>query len=191
MNSRVIGLPKRFENCGFKNFDAYNEALKNAVELCINFYKELTNKKSLLISGSVGNGKTHLAIAILRNLRPILMLQGQYRRAVAMFMVADEFFMALNDAIAEKKSKLSLMKEWLSNYDMFCLDDLGIRNMTEAKLENLYTFINCAYLEEKRIIITTNFRLDDLEKLDERIPSRLVEMAEIITLNVTDYRLRK
>lgn len=185
----VNNLPKRFSNCGFKNFNANTEGLTAAVKVCIEFYQDKTEKKSLYLGGMIGNGKTHLAVATLRCLKPI-QIEDNWRRASSMFMVSDEFFMTLNDASFEKKSKLTIMRDWLEKYDVFCLDDLGTRNFTEAKLENLYTFINSAYLNEHRIIITSNFSLNELSRLDDRIPSRLTEMAEIIYLTEQDYRAK-
>jgi len=188
--SNLIGLPKLFTEKGFNNFDCKNDFLKNTVEFCKLFYQSKTEKQSLVMCGNVGNGKTHLAIAILKNLIELPSNMHGIRKQNALFIVADEFFMRLNDAAYEKKSKLDLIKGWLSN-DVVCLDDLGTYNMTSAKIENLYTFINHAYLENKRIIITTNFAMKEFDQYDKRIGSRLSEMAHIIAFQEPDFRKLK
>lgn len=96
--------------------------------------------------------------------------------------------MMLNDASQTGKSKLDLIKGWLAKNDVVCLDDLGTYNMTNAKVENLYAFINTAYLDQKRIIVTTNFTMKDFDQYDKRIASRFQEMAEIIAFQETDFR---
>jgi DNA replication protein DnaC len=186
--SNLTGLPKLFEDKGFANFICKNEFLKSTKEFCIKFYQGLTEKQSVVFSGNVGNGKTHLAISILKNLVDIPSKFGGMRKQNAQFLIADEFFMLLNDAQFEKKSKLALIKNWLISNDVVCLDDLGTYNMTNAKIENLYTFINSAYLDQRRIIITTNFTMKAFDEYDKRIGSRLQEMAHIIAFQEQDFR---
>ncbi|MBS3945292.1 MAG: ATP-binding protein [Melioribacter sp.] len=185
--SNLIGLPKLFADKGFNNFDCKNDFLKSTCNFCKLFYQGETEKQSLVLCGNVGNGKTHLAIAILKNLIELPSNLHGSRKQNALFLVADEFFMLLNDAAFEKKSKLDLIKNWLNN-EVVCLDDLGTYNMTSAKIENLYTFINHAYLENKRIIITTNFAMKEFDQYDKRIGSRLSEMAHIIAFQEQDFR---
>lgn len=189
LSAYIEGWPKRFENVGFKNFIEKNDAQKNAKLLCKGFFNYESEKKGLFFYGPVGTGKTHLAIATLRNLKP--QKNGEYmRRATARILNADEFFMILNDAVSERKSKLGIIKSLLETTDVLCLDDLGTKNFTEAKQENLYALINHAYLNLRKIIITTNFTLDDLAKFDERIASRISEMCQLIFLSGEDHRLK-
>jgi len=67
---------------------------------------------------------------------------------------------------------------------------LGISNFSPARQENLFVFLNRAYNYNRSIIITTNFTLEDFEKIDSRISSRLCEMAFIIEFNFDDFRLK-
>jgi DNA replication protein DnaC len=186
--SNLKGLPKRFEDRGFGNFKTSNDFLKSTVEFCKKFYAGLTEKNSLILCGNVGNGKTHLAVAILKNLPDIPSKINGTRKQNAQFLIADEFFMNLTDAAQSGKSKLALIKSWLYDNDIVCLDDLGTYNMTSAKIENLYEFINCAYLEMRRIIVTTNFTMKDFDQYDKRIASRFQEMAHIIAFQQSDFR---
>lgn len=186
--SNLVGLPKLFEHKGFNNFIAESPKLQEIKDFCIKFYQGSNTKGSLVLCGSIGNGKTHLAISILKNLPEIEGMVG-LRKQNAQFLVADEFFMTLNDAAYNKQSKIDMIKKWLQN-DMVCLDDLGTYNMTAAKIENLYLFINHAYLEMKRIIITTNFLMNDFDQYDKRIGSRLQEMATIVPFIEKDFRKR-
>lgn len=201
----LVGIPPLFEDKGFMNFDD-SKHYKAHKTSCIKFvFAERPEKQSLVLTGKVGTGKTHLAIAILKNLRPVQRrirnsriesVQGivdeQYswrtERARGLFLVCDEFFQELNDCAVSKQSKLNVINKYLDIYDMVVLDDLNTFNWTNAKQENLYLFVNRAYLNKKRIIITTNFSMEELQQLDERITSRLKEMAKILDFVGDDYR---
>ncbi len=67
---------------------------------------------------------------------------------------------------------------------------LGIKNLNETKRENLSLIIKRDYLDNKRIIITTNFIMEQLKQVDERIKSRVSEMSEILFFNGKDYRIK-
>jgi len=189
LKASIENLPARFKDKGFKNYNV-NQDNRKQYDLCLKFAKGELKKKSLVLCGNVGNGKTHLAVAIARNLSPIHKdyAHQKPKSSRSYFHTVDEFFMELNDLVYQKHSKIEKMKHYLTNYDLFILDDLGITNLTPSKQENLYVFINRAYNQESRIIVTTNFSLEELEKIDPRIVSRLNEMANIVLFRGEDYR---
>lgn len=162
-----------------------NEAL---VELCKKYFNYETEKKSLVLCGNVGAGKTRLAVAILRNLvaLPHPFSSDGWRKSSSIFLIADEFFQKLNDVVRQS-SKLDLINRFLM-HDVCCLDDLSIENFTPAKQENLYLLINRAYVDDKRLIITTNFTMEQLKEIDPRIADRLKEMAHILLFKGKSFR---
>ena len=180
-----------------KDFDTYDENKlakedQKNYDACKNF--NTLGKKSLVLFGNVGTGKTHLAISIAKRLPMVnyheksgMTEYVKKRKSKSLFLVADEFYQNLNDTIQLKKSKLELINEYLS-FDLLIFDDLSSQNFTPAKGENLYLLINRAYLDSKRIIITTNFTPERLKELDERITSRLKEMANFLVFTGKDYR---
>ena len=137
---------------------------------------------------------THLAVAILRNLPPVKQNAALYpsRPTESIFLVADEFFAEMNQAATtQKMDKNDVISKYFKNFDVILLDELRVKNFTEAKRENLYLFVNRAYLNEKSIIITTNFTPEQLEKVDEPTVSRLNEMADgFLLFTGKDFRLR-
>jgi DNA replication protein DnaC len=187
-NSKIYDLPDQYFDKTFSNFNAYSENLLNKKELCYKFALGETEKKSVVMTGTVGSGKTHLAVMIAKNLPFINGTCGKRPQTVK-FCVADELFSMFNDLVYEKKSKLMFIKEQLRS-DILIIDDLGIANFSKAKQENLYLLINRAYLDQKKLIITTNFTLEQLSDYDERIISRLIEMAIILKFNEKDYRVK-
>lgn len=185
--SVVKGIPLRFKDAGFNNFIAKNKLL----EIKNRCFELIKTNKSLVLCGKVGNGKTHLAIAMLRNLPPKL---GKYAHeplvsARGEFLIADEFFAKLNHLVNEGKDKSEVIAKILNQNELVVLDEIRIKNFSESKRENLYLFINRAYLDMRRIVITTNFTPAQLEQLDEPSFSRLTEFAEFINFDFEDYRI--
>ena len=186
--STIFNLPKKYYDKTYSNFETKTDKLAIIKNKCYDYALGRLEKRSLIMVGNVGSGKTHLAVMIAKNLPNVLGTHGE-RKQIVKFINADEMFTMFNDLVHEKKSKLEYINELLL-CDLLIIDDLGVANYTPAKQENLYLLINRAYLDEKRIIITTNFTLEQLAKFDERVVSRLVEMAEIIRFTDKDYRTK-
>jgi DNA replication protein DnaC len=63
---RSMNIDERFWESNFDNFDAYNNELRGHLETCRKFAKKPDGK--LVMLGENGNGKTHLAISVLKEL---------------------------------------------------------------------------------------------------------------------------
>ncbi len=196
-NDNRLILPPRYNDKDFNNYitNEYNERLVNH---CKEFIKTKEGK-SIVLFGNVGNGKTHLAVSMLKNYGPFKVYHKYTNReglisekesiieAEKIFIVADEYFQRLNDAVHKNESKLEYINKYASK-DLICLDDLSFRNYTEAKRENLFLLINKIYDSKKRFILTTNASISELKSKDEKIYSRLCEMADFLKFTLTDYR---
>ena len=68
---KSVSIPKRLKKCSFDNFDDYTDNLKKIVKHLKGYSKELTfcnTSNSVFMFGEVGNGKTHLAVSIIKEL---------------------------------------------------------------------------------------------------------------------------
>jgi DNA replication protein DnaC len=61
-----MNIDERYWKAGFENFNAYNDELKKHLRTAENFAKNPDGK--LVMLGGNGNGKTHLAISVLKKL---------------------------------------------------------------------------------------------------------------------------
>src|SRR4051794_25026549 len=62
-------IPKRYQHCTIANFTAYNESLEKAARhaaVVVEAYP--ASAKGLFLEGQPGVGKTHLAVAMLRQI---------------------------------------------------------------------------------------------------------------------------
>lgn len=111
----------------------------------------------------------------------------KYRQCRSIFLPIVTLMMRLNDAVANGNKTYQL--EQIMKYDCVCLDDLGAEKLTEASQQNLYYLIDTRYREGLSTIITSNFTIEQINKNEPRIASRLAEMGKILLFNGKDYRV--
>lgn len=136
--------------------------------------------ENLLMMGTVGTGKTGLAMGAMR----ALFLRG---RTVLYKTVPD-----LLDSMRPKRDgdthDLVSMRN-LQRVHCLLLDDLGAEKPTEWAQEQLYMIVNERYLQERPTIVTTNLTMPQLEaRIGERIISRLTESAALVEVLGPDLR---
>jgi len=67
---RRMNIDEKYHDSTLENFDAYNDELRENLEMCRQFAEKPDGK--LVMLGENGNGKTHLAIGILKKLDGII-----------------------------------------------------------------------------------------------------------------------
>ena len=179
------GIPPRFQDKSFDNFVPQNEDQKKKLDIIKN------SKDGLLLLGSYGTGKTHLAVALLKE----RIKQGKHSNwRDGFFITSSELCQLISDNLAHRRTS----EEWdnpkpvwekIIETDFLVLDDLGTEQMTETRGDKLYYLINDRYLNNRITILTSNRSLDELgELIDEKIVSRILEMAKVIEIRGEDYR---
>jgi DNA replication protein DnaC len=138
----------------------------------------------LLLQGSSGTGKTHLAAAAAH----LFVAKG----TPTIFMTVPDLLdhLRLSYSSSSEMSYDQLF-DLLCNVEVLVMDDLGAESSTSWAQEKLYQLISLRHHTRARTIITTNIL--DLEELGERIASRLQDdsLVEVISMTVPDYRRRK
>lgn len=134
--------------------------------------------------GSVGTGKSHLAMAILKNVNEL-----EPKDKMCLFVSVERMLMLIRSSFSNRESKYTeqYFVELLSEVDLLVLDDLGAEVGaidTETKASNfvhkvLYG-ISTARMD-KSTIITTNLSRASLTQIyDEKTISRLSTNFEVI-----------
>lgn len=189
-------IPKRYLHCWIDEFnDSGNPSLLSAKRRVTEFVDCWTGSadRGLMLMGGCGVGKTHLAVAalqeIIRSGKPGRMLFSNFQDLI------QEIQASFNSDQAPSKSEI--LRPLLES-DLLVLDELGSQKPTPFVHEVLYFIINSRYNDEKATIFTTNY-LDEargteerlVDRIGERLRSRLHEMAERVIIESDDYRIRR
>ncbi|MCC9078587.1 ATP-binding protein [Litorilinea aerophila] len=137
--------------------------LRRAYDTCVYFAQN--PEGWLLLTGTYGCGKTHLAAAI-ANAR---LAQGE----AVLFMIVPDLLDHLR-ATFNPQSEVSYdsLFEQLRTVPLLILDDLGTQSSTPWAQEKLFQLLNYRYNAQLPTVITTNQRLEELEP---RLRSRLAD----------------
>jgi DNA replication protein DnaC len=197
-------IPPRYQPCSLENFadwtPSHGAALERAINYCSGYpHLGADEGKGLLLTGGNGVGKTHLAVAVLRELVTNKGARGQ-------FWDFHELIRMIRSSYDEATRTTELqVLEPVVEADILLLDDLGAWRMTDWMLDTLFFIINQRYLGRRATIITTNFpdvspkeaaarsnanrRLEYLvDRVGNSVRSRLMEMCVVIRLEGDDQR---
>jgi len=177
--SQLFGLDDK----SFENFDSDILGVSDAFAVARRYAED--PEGWLVMSGKVGSGKTHLAVAIV-NAR---LAAGE--NAVIFAVVPD----LLDHLRATFDPSLGITYdkrfEEFRSAVLLVLDDLGTENTTPWAKEKLFQIINHRYNERLPTVITTNRRVNEI---DERIVSRMLDgsLSQALTFDrAEDFRRKK
>ena len=136
--------------------------------------------KWLLIQGTYGCGKTHLAAAIAN----ALLIVG----TPVVFVNVPDLLDYLRGAYSPHAEETYDQRfNEVRDAPVLILDDLGTQNATPWAEEKLYQILNARYVNKRPTVITTNL---DLDELDPRLRSRLsdLDLVRKAPISAPDFR---
>lgn len=157
--------------------------------------------QSYFITGDVGVGKTHLAVALLRKylttIRPYYdERQKEYlydvkEMKLPIFVEVPELLLKIRDTYnnESKKTEKDII-DYYTKTPLLILDDLGVEKASDFSLLTLYLIINRRCSNDMTTIITSNLSIEEIsDRLSGRISSRIKGMCKIISMSGCDRRL--
>ncbi len=184
-------IPKRYEHCDLDAYVPNHESQKKAkiyVQRFLDKYPQID--VGLLLLGTCGVGKTHLAVALLKQ---VIVEKGDGGVFYDFRDLLREIQASWNSI--SQTSELDVLRPVLEAR-VLVLDELGANKPTEWVRDTIAHIINCRYNDKKLTIFTSNF-LDTPAKAGEetltdrigaRLRSRLYEMCREVEIHGVDFR---
>lgn len=133
----------------------------------------------LVLMGTYGCGKTHLAAAVANACVEFGM--------TTLFLTVPDLMDWLRNSFDSKDTSFEERFEEIRNVGLLVLDDLGAQNTTKWANEKLFQIIDYRYARKLPLVVTTNLTMEDM---DERIRSRLQDpdLCTRVRISAPDYR---
>jgi len=149
------GIPAGFAHASFNSFQS-REHNSRAIGLAWRFCEEFVPGKAhrspgLLLTGTVGAGKTHLAIAAMREL---IVTKGIEARFVTVPQLLDRLRSSYDESAAE--SQRTILRP-IFEADLVVIDELGAVRSSDWAFETIELLIGGLYNGCSPVIVTTNF----------------------------------
>jgi DNA replication protein DnaC len=200
-------VPRRYEHCSLESYEtdfpSATRSLKHAhlaARRFVESYPLETRGTGLLLTGSIGVGKTHLAVGILQAL-------VQERGATGLFYDYRELLKQVQNSYNRQVNATELeVLAPVFEAEVLVLDELGASKPTDWVWDTVAHILNTRYNDRRTTIITTNYpnaaplggnpredgrfvREETLgDRIGERMRSRLQEMCVVVDMHGVDFR---
>jgi DNA replication protein DnaC len=190
LRKRSAGIPRRYEHCDFRSFEPMNESLRRAARFAARVVEDFpSGEQGLLLTGPCGVGKTHLGVAVLRDL-------VEQRGAWGVFAEATELLRRIQDTFDDASQTASAaVLDPIKECDVLLLDDVGTVRPTTWTQQVLGLILNERYNARRLTLMTSNLPLDgpagaeDLgDRIGARLASRIAEMCWVVDIQGEDFR---
>ena len=203
-------IPKRYEHCTLDSYESAFRGLNKTLAAAhmrarkfVEGYPIESGGTGLLLTGSIGVGKTHLAVGILQ---AVIAERG----ASGLFWDYRELLKEVQNSYNQgvQATEMEILRP-ICNAEVLVLDELGAAKPSEWVWDTVAQVLNSRYNDRRTTIITTNYaniaplgvepgsngqlrasmREETLgDRIGERMRSRLQEMCLVVEMQGEDFR---
>ena len=178
-------IPERYKEATFETYVINNELQKEAIDRI----KKYTGYKgcNLILSGSLGTGKTHLAMSVIINNIWNLIDSVGYE-LYAKYTTISEIIMIVRQAMSYGGDKESLEK--LYSVKWLIIDEIGRQSGSDNEKNILFEILNKRYNNVLPTILISNKSGEEIENyLGSAIVDRMIETKSVfVNMTWESYR---
>lgn len=206
-------IPRLYQDRTFANYDTADRddkrytlnAAKYTAEKFVASYPVDTRGIGLLFTGSIGTGKTHLAVSVLKGILD--------KGGTGMFYHFQDLIKKIQNSFNRNvQATEAEILEPILNAEVLVLDELGASKPSDWVFDTIAHVLNTRYNERRTTIITTNYANSDAllvpgkslsvfeearealrnetlgDRVGERMRSRIQEMCMVVEMIGPDHR---
>jgi DNA replication protein DnaC len=183
---QTTAIPKRFLGRSFDNYLATTAEQQRVLRVCRNyadnFERHLERGTGLVLAGTTGTGKGHLASSILQSILP---------SHVGIYTTMSDLVHLLRAGWGGNKgsSEARVLAE-LGAVPLLVIDEIGVQHGSAAEQVHLFEVMDRRYRDMQPTILITNEDHEGFKRyVGDRIADRLSETASWVKFEWPSYRL--
>lgn len=185
LDSFVGSLPKRLKIYSFETFLESKEN-KKIRSICIKYAEKWPECGGLVMLGGVGTGKTHLAIALCRE----LCLKGVSCKLTTVNKIVrdirsvwgknPQYYEDNYGQSAREKTEATVIEDY-NKIDLLVIDEIGSQYGSDSEKIIVNEIINNRYEDMKPTVVMGNVSLSEINTiLGERVVDRLIDGGHLL-----------
>lgn len=183
----LSGIPALYADCTLSDYRVTSTGQRTALAICQGYAESWTEQYrkggSLVFTGNVGTGKTHLACAIANA------VIAEHMATVTFGTVA-RLIRSVRSTYGGKGRKTEQQAlDDLQEVDLLIIDEVGVQNGSDHELAMLFEIINERRQNLRPTIMISNLSADDLKKfLGVRVMDRFRESGPVVAFEWESHR---
>lgn len=169
-----VGIVRRFKDCEFDNYQCLNPIAGNNLKACQryaeNWKQVLEAGTNLVLTGSCGTGKNHLAVSMAKNIIRNHLARVEITDVMRLTRAVKNTWRHNSDSTEEG------VLDHFASLDLLVIDEVGVQFGSPAEMTILHEVINARYESVLPTILISNLPLDQLKEfISDRIFDRVTD----------------